>query len=1825
MMDSDTESAPASDPSRWIGVGKIYRDVPAIVSTACTASRALPSSEKRRLPMADMPVTGFLTVQLASILDHDEPCLKRTSPWFSLQPPNCGEDAVWALKSIPPLQFILQLLADYPQAWLDGSASIVDHTDRTRHLPLWTVTFFHEVLKIKLAQDKWRESHYWLPNSEKFILDYVSWNTRHVGAPEGQLDWTRLISDEWLSGEIIDEMMRDIKARVSEDETLASSTIIRPLAFQFYITQLSRYGTQPKRYLADILAEVKSGKTRMLFPIHYNENHWMAFIINFENRTFGFGDSYIYTGNPKIFIGYLTQWLAHLFPGPFTNLGDILQHSVQTDYIHCGVYTANTIEKELFDIPKLKQQECGAARIQWFKKFMDRAGIDYPVDLAFPQIHEMDEVFADDLAVDVSAETYFIDRSSISINDILNLPISSTSTSETAPRLISYKRLPDSKIPKRKRAVPADQSSEDDIDSEIEKERARSKRTKEIKTRAKKTSWEERRQTLVDDPYTVKNSDGSLKGSEHEVYCRCTPSKLVKLEPKKLYTLANWYSHQKVCELITKVKPGAKPKPTTTPKPSYSTKGGIYNFFALKKTAGPPPVVEEPEVFAITAKKTDQRLDIGYFQGSAKPYSLHPAIDPLEEVECQGLHGHGYREYAYQMGDSSLGGISATAWLRFAPLLFPYKVWSRNGASEDTASEASDVETAEPMDEILPEKVVREASIGRDEGLKRGVRRALALARLPLDEFTKRIKKRLAYTPLVRSEHAAAVAKASLGTPAVMKIMSSKAKYGPAGETFVAIARQLSDKVTRKKDPTGKAIHGIRYDEAFSKYCTLMRSYGPRSGSQYNLMAGMTGAISQRQMRRRAAKSAVRLVSPDLCPENLQPALEFAKLMNYDGPWICAGDATKLRPLLTTSSEFSEKNSAHVVGSTFPLRNVLFRSSEEQSRIISEIEAEKAIATQTHVLAFKIPLPGMPVFPVQFRATKGKVKAEELRDIHLEFRSLCGKAGIKLLASSADGASSETKSQRLMMNARTPERLSYLNPKFGVFLSCPVYPDTGPHICTTDPDHARKTARNNFLYGTHFLTLGFVYLCHAILMFFLTVIKAPLLIKDLFNPDKQDDGAARRLFAPYIFSFLVDASGNLKHPSLEGLFILAFVFGELFDAWMKRDMPHIERVVCVFRARHFLTIWRSNIVKAQGRFPDLFQISSSFLATPSFHILMRLCDQFILLTLAHLEFYPNVPFMPWQHGTHFLEHFFGIARSFITDFSFGQFIEMYKHILIRQRILASGQYSTKTEKDSNNGYIFDFVDSRMKPEEIAALKNIPSRAEIDRACQMAWNEAAALATQFAKMRIPALPLSSEDLHPQFRTPNGDPQAEYVEEEEDEEAEVLESTPLGLDADALASETVRVPRTAPSPPVRDNDSIPGSSLSTPEAMAHAAHHVVTEQLLAEKAAEDEAELAALEERLENEPATKKTVSGRMRIEELLNPAPPVALKTRPIPTFLVAGQPISRQSLVDQRTRHGATTRVHSEADRKPETDGRYLDGKFSLNHAAHQLKEAVEQSESLRTETAFQKGRYRRWIASGDPKEWKVGCKIHVALGDIAVPHIKVRGVTKLTLLRVDHSLVIMRSAVRIYLGLVRGIYRYGSVSGKHESFTDAETVDGLSYLSLEVYEQCSFRRNFFQHVSPGETADDYDLALYTHAPISELVYHLNGASLSPLSQNTDGLFKLSAGDNGWDRWHVLSGREYRRVLELESDDDADSSEDEGDYEEPEESGRKRKPKAPRGAPKKNKKTATQKKPAVASKKAMAVASKKPTAVQKPTALQEARKAAVKSARAAGGAKKAKK
>jgi hypothetical protein len=103
----------------------------------------------------------------------------------------------------------------------------------------------------------------------------------------------------------------------------------------------------------------------------------------------------------------------------------------------------------------------------------------------------------------------------------------------------------------------------------------------------------------------------------------------------------------------------------------------------------------------------------------------------------------------------------------------------------------------------------------------------------------------------------------------------------------------------------------------------------------------------------------------------------------------------------------------------------------------------------------------------------------------------------------------------------------------------------GPHISCTDIEHGRKGVRNNFLYGTHFLIIGFLYLCHAVLMMLLGKVGVPLYIRDIFNPEKQDDGAARRLFLDTLFEFLVDSDGNIIDVTLEGFFVLTFIFGNV--------------------------------------------------------------------------------------------------------------------------------------------------------------------------------------------------------------------------------------------------------------------------------------------------------------------------------------------------------------------------------------------------------------------------------------------------------------------------------------------------------------------------------------------------------------------------------------------------------------------------------------------------------------------------------------------------------
>ncbi|TFK63713.1 hypothetical protein BDN72DRAFT_731604, partial [Pluteus cervinus] len=338
-----------------------------------------------------------------------------------------------------------------------------------------------------------------------------------------------------------------------------------------------------------------------------------------------------------------------------------------------------------------------------------------------------------------------------------------------------------------------------------------------------------------------------------------------------------------------------------------------------------------------------------------------------------------------------------------------------------------------------------------------------------------------------------------------------------------------------------------------------------------------------------------------------------------------------------------------------------------------------------------IPLPGCPPIVIALLPTNGKESGKDIHIQHLELQKMAANAKLPIIALAADGASTEVLAQHLMDSEQSEEPpLQYLYPLYGIKLEAPVFRVTGPLISVTDPPHARKTARNQPQYGTHTASLGIGYLVNRSLIDLQHLGTSGLMVRDVENVDKQDDGAARRVFHSLALqAMMIPSEGTSPariRSGFEGITVYFFVLGTLFEAWMSPSMELNERVLAALRARFWLHHWRRHITILSQRFPDLYSLARSFISAASFQIFNRLCDTLVLLALAYTEAYPSTPFCIWLIGIDFVEHFFGIARQFLPNFSYSEFIKMAQHIMVRQRILESGILKSKRERTSASGY-----------------------------------------------------------------------------------------------------------------------------------------------------------------------------------------------------------------------------------------------------------------------------------------------------------------------------------------------------------------------------------------------------------------------------------------------------------------------------------------------------------------------------------------------------------
>ncbi|KAH9929249.1 uncharacterized protein B0H18DRAFT_874117 [Fomitopsis serialis] len=328
-------------------------------------------------------------------------------------------------------------------------------------------------------------------------------------------------------------------------------------------------------------------------------------------------------------------------------------------------------------------------------------------------------------------------------------------------------------------------------------------------------------------------------------------------------------------------------------------------------------------------------------------------------------------------------------------------------------------------------------------------------------------------------------------------------------ELFEEICKVLVDKARRESSDNKKLKHGIRYSVPYLQFSFLMRGRGQFSAQNYSILGEHIPLPNPRTIRYLVAKSDDCLQNPDLHFDNIVRVKRFLDSIKYSGPVAVSGDCTKVRPRVMYSTDFG----GHVLGSTLPLDECTVHDAKDIDRVVKRIQDENAYAKQTRVMMIKVPLPEVPPLVIALLPTDGSDDAKQIHAYHCQILDMAARVNMRVVSFAADGAASELNAQVMMdTKASSLPPFSYEYPAYGVLLKAPVFSITGPVVSIQDPEHARKTARNQPQHGTHTASLGQGHLVYRTLVALNEVPGSGLVLSDVQNVDKQDDGAARRMF-----------------------------------------------------------------------------------------------------------------------------------------------------------------------------------------------------------------------------------------------------------------------------------------------------------------------------------------------------------------------------------------------------------------------------------------------------------------------------------------------------------------------------------------------------------------------------------------------------------------------------------------------------------------------------------------------------------------------------------------
>ncbi|KAH9449739.1 hypothetical protein Pst134EB_020554 [Puccinia striiformis f. sp. tritici] len=299
-----------------------------------------------------------------------------------------------------------------------------------------------------------------------------------------------------------------------------------------------------------------------------------------------------------------------------------------------------------------------------------------------------------------------------------------------------------------------------------------------------------------------------------------------------------------------------------------------------------------------------------------------------------------------------------------------------------------------------------------------------------------------------------------------------------------------------------------------------------------------------------------------------------------------------------------------------------------------------------------------------------------------------------------------------------------------------------PLVGIQDPKHARKTSVNQLLSGARLLCFGKFWFSILHLSVIVESKNSPLYVKDAFNSDKQDDGRAYRVLSKDTLKVA------LETEDCTGLGIYLFVLGEMCDSWLNRTVSHFDRIIMAYTSHFFLRRWHDYLREQEKSTNGVMSFKRNGISHQSHKIFSTLANSLLSLIISHREYYPEIPLMPWKHGTEACEHIFGWMRVILPNFTVLDARQMMPKIFIIVRSIMSGKVQMPKSEHVHSGYQYSFSDSVVcNPKLTSALKVFPNNEQIDELLKVAEKRAKALIKFTGMQEVPG----EECVHLSFDT------------------------------------------------------------------------------------------------------------------------------------------------------------------------------------------------------------------------------------------------------------------------------------------------------------------------------------------------------------------------------------------------------------------------------------------------------------------------------------------